>query len=147
VSESTPPTDDAVPAAPEPSGPPTGPRSPLLVVVALIALAESLALLAYTIGIALSGLQNPGSVAAPPVEVVIYLLFGVGVFLVARGLWLRRRWARTPFIVVQLFGLVTAYTLLSGDGADVHVLGWIVGAVSIVGGVLALNRRVADSLA
>jgi hypothetical protein len=36
-------------------------------------------------------------------------LYGAGVVLVARGVWRRRRWARTPAYLVQFFGLVVAW--------------------------------------
>ncbi len=122
-----------------------GPRPlPLLVCVA-IAVLEAAAVLAYTIGILASGLQNPGSIAAPWVEGVIYLLFVGGIALVARGLWQCRRWSRTPFVTVQLFGLVIAYTLFSGEASAV-VLGVVVGAVSLVGLVMAFLAPTAEAL-
>jgi hypothetical protein len=36
-------------------------------------------------------------------------LYGVGILLIARGLWRERRWARTPAFLVQFFGLVVAW--------------------------------------
>jgi len=122
-------TEETAPAETEPGAA----RPAGLLLCAAVAALEALAVLAYTIGILVSGAQNPSSIAAPFVEVVIYLLFVLGIVLVARGLWQRRRWARTPFIVVQLFGLVIAYTLLSGDGDGIHVLGVVVGLISVAG--------------
>jgi len=40
----------------------------------------------------------------------IYLVFAVGLVLVARGLWGRRAAVRTPFGVAQLFGLIVGWT-------------------------------------
>ena len=134
---------DADPAAS--TGEVTG-RPPTLLVVLAVAALEALAVLAYAAGIALSGLQNPDSVAAPAVEVIIYLLFAIGIGLVVKGLWQRRRWARTPFLVVQLFGLVTGWTLLQGDGDGTHLLGWAVMAVAVVGLVCALAPRTGEAL-
>jgi hypothetical protein len=135
-------TEETAPAETDPGAA----RPATLVLCAALAVLEAVAVLAYTIGILVSGAQNPTSVAAPFVEVVIYLLFVLGIVLVARGLWQRRRWARTPFFVVQLFGLVIAYTLLSGDGNDIHVLGWIVGLVSVVGVVAVFLPRTSEAL-
>lgn len=121
-------------------------RPPTLLVVLAVAALEALAVLAYTAGIALSGLQNPDSVAAPAVEVIIYLLFAIGIGLVVKGLWQRRRWARTPFVVVQLFALVTGWTLLQGDGDGTHVFGWVVLGLAVVGLVCALAPRTGEAL-
>jgi hypothetical protein len=122
---------------------PGRPRTLLLCVV--ISVLEAVAVLAYTVGILLSGLANPGSIAAPWVESVIYLLFAGGIALVARGLWQRRRWARTPFITVQLFGLVIAYTLFSGE-ASAQALGGVIGAISLLGLLLAFLAPTAEAL-
>lgn len=130
-----------VPSDPAPAG-----RPSTLIVAVVIAALEALAVLAYAVGIALSGIANPTSVAAPVVEVVIYLIFAGGVGLVVRGLWQRKRWSRTPFVVVQLFGLVTGWTLVQGDGDSTHVLGYVVLAVSVVGLVCALAPRTGEAL-
>ena len=130
-----------------PDAPPTAGRRPATLLVAIaIAAVEALAVLAYAAGIALSGFANPDSVAAPAVEVVIYLIFAVGIGLVVKGLLQNKRWARTPFVVVQLFGLVTGWTLVQGDGDSTHLLGWAVIVVSIVGLVCALAAPTGEAL-
>jgi len=129
---------DAAPAS-------TGRPAALLVAIAIAAV-EALAVLAYAAGIALSGFANPDSVAAPGVEVVIYVIFAVGIGLVVKGLLQGRRWARTPFVVVQLFGLVTGWTLVQGDGDSTHWLGYAVMAVSVLGLVCALAPRTGEAL-
>ncbi len=136
-SDAVPAPDDAVPA---------GSRPPTLLAAIAIAALEGLAVLAYTAGIALSGTQNPGSVAAPAVEALIYLTFAVGIVLVVKGLWQRRRWSRTPFVVIQLFALVTGWTLLQGDGDSTHLIGWAVLVVAVVGLVCAFVPRTGEAL-
>src|SRR5580704_17110652 len=37
---------------------------------------------------------------------VVVLIYAVGVFAAARGLWLVRRWAQTPTYMVQFFSIV-----------------------------------------
>jgi hypothetical protein len=37
---------------------------------------------------------------------VVVLIYAVGVFAAARGLWLARRWAQTPTYLVQFFSIV-----------------------------------------
>lgn len=136
-------TDPDLPVS-EPAAPSGRPAT--LVVVIAIAAVEALAVLAYAAGIALSGVANPDSVAAPAVEVVIYVVFAIGIGLVVKGLVQLRRWARTPFIVVQLFGLVTGWTALQGDGDGTHLIGWAVLAVSVIGIGCALAPRTGEAL-
>jgi len=38
-------------------------------------------------------------------EVVIFLVFGLGLLVVAKGWYSKQRWARSPFVLVQLIGL------------------------------------------
>ena len=121
-------------------------RPRALVAAAAISVIEAVALVAYGIGIGVSAAQNPGSVAAAPVEIVLYLLFAAGLLAVARGLWLRRGIARTPFGVAQLFGLVVGWTLTQGDGDLVHRVGYAVLAVSVVGIALVMSPAVAEAL-
>jgi hypothetical protein len=130
---------------PAPEATPT-PRPGALVAAVGIAVLEALALAAYAVGIGVSALQNPGSVAAAPVEIVLYLVFAAGLVAIARGLWGRRSMARTPFAVAQLFGLVIGWTLTQGDGDLVHRIGYVVLAVSVVGIALVMSPAVGEAL-
>jgi hypothetical protein len=40
---------------------------------------------------------------------LLLTVYGAAVLLVGRGVWLCRRWARTPAYLVQFFGLVVAW--------------------------------------
>lgn len=128
-----------------PEAPVAGRPGPLVAAV-VIAVLEALALTAYAVGIGVSALQNPGSVAAAPVEIVLYLTFAAGLVAIARGLWGRRSVARTPFAVAQMFGLVIGWTLTQGDGDLVHRLGYAVLAVSVVGIALVMSPAVGEAL-
>jgi hypothetical protein len=121
-------------------------RTGLLLATIAVAVLETAALVAYALGIGISDLQDAGGVASAPVEIVIYLLFAVGIALCARGLWMRKRSARTPFGVVQLFGLIIGWTLTQGDGDLTHRIGYVVLAVSVVGIALVLSPGLGDSL-
>jgi len=121
-------------------------RPAILLAATGVAVLECAALVAYCVGIGLSAVQDPGSVASAPVEIVIYLLFAVGIGLCARGLWLRRRSARTPFGVAQLFGVVVGWTLTSGDGDLTHRIGYVVLAVCVVGIALVISPTLGDAL-
>lgn len=131
-------TDDPTPAG--------STRPALLVAAAGVATLEAVALAAYAVGIAISTLQDGSAVAAAPVEIVIYLVFALGIALAARGLWLRRRGARTPFGVIQLFGVVIGWTLTQGDGDLTHRIGYAVLAVAVVGIALVISPGLGDAL-
>ena len=72
------------------------------------------------------------------VAVIIYLLFAAGMGLIARGLWRRSRLARTPMVLAQVFGLVSAWLFWEGDGAAV-VAGVVIAVVCVIGIVLTLR--------
>ncbi len=133
-------TDDPTSGSPRPA------RPPLLRAAVAVAVLEAVALVAYAVGIGVSTLEDGSAVAAAPVEIVIYLLFALGIGLCAVGLWQRRRSARTPFGVVQLFGVVVGWTLTQGDGDLTHRIGYAVLAVSIVGIALVISPALGDAL-
>ena len=122
------------------------PRPRALTAAVVLVLAEAAAAVAYTVGIGVAAVHEPGSVAAAPVEIVIYLLFAAGMVACGRALWQRRRAARTPFGVVQLFGLVVGWTLTQGDGDLTHRVGYAVLVVSVVGIALALSPVLGEAL-
>jgi hypothetical protein len=133
---------DVTDVAPEPPSS----RPPLLLAAVAIAVLQAAALIAYSVGIGVSDLQDQGNVAAAPVEIVIYLLFAAAITLCGRGLWLRRRSARTPFGVVQLFGVVVGWTLTQGDGDVTHRIGYVVLAVAVVGIAIVVSPRLGECL-
>ncbi|CAB4956570.1 unannotated protein [freshwater metagenome] len=122
-------------------------RRPVPLIAAIvIALVEAVALVVHCVAIAISASNTPGTVSAAPVEIVIYLVFAVGILACGRGLWRRRRSARTPFAVVQMFGLVVGWTLTSGDGDLTQRIGMLVLAVSVVAIALVISPQVGQSL-
>jgi hypothetical protein len=124
-----------------------GRREGALVAATLLALVEGAALVAYAAGIGVSAVRSSDPEAtSPAVVVVIYLLFAAGILVCARGLWLRRRAARTPFGVIQLFGLVIGWTLTQGDGDLTHVIGYVVLAVAVVGMALVMSPALGREL-
>ena len=124
-----------------------GPREGALVAATVLALVEGVALVAYAVGIALASFRSTDAEATSPVVVVIvYLLFAAGILVCARGLWSRRRAARTPFGVIQLFGLVIGWTLTQGDGEVTHLIGYAVLAASVVGVALVMSPALGREL-
>lgn len=122
------------------------PRPAPLVAAAVVGAAQAAAIAVYAAVIAAVALQVGANVAVAPVEVVIYLLFAAGIALVVKGLLNRRRIARAPYVVTQMFGLIVGWTLTEGDGNAVHIAGWIVLVISLTGIALVLNPRVGAAL-
>ena len=136
---------DAATIEPEPAAEP-GPRSRLLLATAAVSAVEALAVATYAVTIAISAARSGSVIAAAPVEVAVYLLFAAGIALVTKGVLSRRRIARAPYVLTQLFGVISGWTLVSGDGTDVHVYGWLVLVISLTGLALAMNRQVGEAL-
>jgi hypothetical protein len=134
-------SDDHLSGAVEPAA-----RDRTVVAAVAVASVEAAAVAAYAVGIGVAAVANPGSVSAAPVAVAIFLVFAAGILACARGLWRRRRAARTPFGIVQLFGLVVGWTLTQGDGDSTHVAGYAVLVASVVGIALVVSPALGREL-
>jgi hypothetical protein len=138
--------DDAAPV-PSTVGRTVGAARPIALTAAVgLVVVEGLAVIAYTVGIGIAAVQEPGSVAAAPVEIVIYLIFAAAMLACGRALWRRRRAARTPFGVIQLFGLVVGWTLTQGDGDLTQRIGYAVLVGSVTGIALAISPALGEAL-
>jgi hypothetical protein len=136
---------EAVTIEPQPTTEP-GPRPRLLLAAAVVSAVEAVAVATYAVTIAISAASSGSVIAAAPIEVAVYLLFAAGIALVTKGVLSRRRIARAPYVLTQLFGLISGWTLVSGDGTDVHVYGWLVLVISLTGLALVMNRQVGEAL-
>jgi hypothetical protein len=125
------------------------PVRPLVV----IAGAEALAVLGVFVAVVVAVLTGAtqglagGSSGLAVAEVVIWLLFVALFVLIWWGLHLRRRLARTPFILAQAFALVVVPLFLGSDVVGYRIAGWVLGAVAVSGIVLALRPSVRRELA
>lgn len=106
----------------------------------MVAAVEAIAIVVFAaaLGIASFNTRGTNTGASPVAEVVIYLLFAAGMGLIARGLWRRSRLARTPMVLAQLFGLISAWLFWEGDGFAV-LAGVLIGGVCVLGLVLTLR--------
>ena len=138
----TPSSSGDTPASPGRSGLPSA-----LLAAVVVASVEALAVLAYTVGIGVSGAAEPGlggCRARAPRHLPDLrpgdrrLRRGPSRSVAAR--------ARTPFGVVQLFGLVMGWTLTQGDGDLTHRAGYAVLAVSVLGIALVISPSVGEAL-
>ena len=79
-------------------------------VAAGLVLTEAAACFVAGIAFALAAVFGHPADRTTAIELGLLLtVYGVGVGLVARGIWRNRRWARTPSYLVQFFALVIAW--------------------------------------
>lgn len=118
-----------------------------------IAAIEGLVLVGYAVFDLVSvirfGIQGPSEVSNPPavaLQILIFAVFGAGLLLVARGWWRIRRWARAPFLLVQLLALVVGVPLVQAGGWVERFIGGATVAIAVVGGVIALTPAVGRAI-
>ena len=104
-----------------------------------IGLAQSLVLAVYAISLVIAASRVESTLGSPIVETIIYLIFALAIYLTSRGFNRAQNWARTPYLVIQMFGIIVAYTLLSGDDLGYRVAGLVVG-ISAVFGIYGLVK-------
>ena len=105
-----------------------------------LAIAETVALVAYAIAIAIAARNSSGAtVTATGWEVAVYLAFAALLGVLSVGLLRRSPLARTPFLVAQAFVLIVGWTVFSGDGTVTKTLGAIIAAVGVVGLIVSFS--------
>lgn len=111
----------------------------------LVAAIEAVALAVYCVVLAVTATNSSGATeSAPIVEISIFAIFALGIGLVARGMLRGRTTARPPFMLTQLFVLITAYTVWAGDGMTVKVVGALIGLLGLAGialGIASIARE------
>lgn len=128
-------------------------RAPAIVAVAAISAIEGLGLLGYaiydivqTLRLGVTGPEEVSNVPAVLLIIVILLLFGAGMLCVARGWWREQRWARAPFLVAQILGVLVGYDLAQAAGGSERIIGITVIVVAAIGIVLAFLPAVARAI-
>lgn len=111
-----------------------------LVVGAVVAGVEGVALLAYAAYIAVQvarlGITGPAEVSNPvavTLEITIFGLLGAAMVLAARGLWRARRWARSMLVVGQFLALVVGIPLVMAEGGVERGAGIAMVALAVAG--------------
>lgn len=105
----------------------------------LIGFAESIALAGYAASLLIAAKLANSTVGAPAIETAIYLIFATLIFLTTNGVRNIRSWARTPYLLIQIFMVIAAYTLLSGTELSYKISGAVIGLVAITGLVALLK--------
>jgi len=113
----------------------------------VIAGAEALAagVLAVVVGIGALTSDLEGVVAVA--TVVMWVVIVGALALIWFGLFRRRRAARTPFVLAQLFALVVAWPLATSDIVVETVAGVALAVAAVVGIVLGLRPAARAALA
>lgn len=131
-----------------------GSVSRVLIALAVIAGAEGLGLIGYALYDVVQairfGATGPAEVSNGPalfIQILIFLVFGVGLLLIARG-WLRaQRWSRSPFVLAQLIALPVGFPLAQNSTGPERAVGAVVLILALAGGVLALTPQVSRAIA
>lgn len=126
---------------------------PQIVAIAVIAAVQGVGLIGYatfdlieSIRIGVSGPEEVSNVPAVIVLIVIQLLLGAGLLWVARGWWQSARWARSPFLVAQLLGILIGYELSQSVGSVEKAVGYSVVIIAVVGVVLSFLPAVSRAI-
>ena len=122
-------------------------------ILAVVSGFEGLFFIAYgvlvTIGVLRFGISGPAEVANAPgvtLEILIFLVFGAALLLVAMGWWRGSTWARSPFILAQLLGLVVSVPLMGSAGSTERIIGWSVTVIAVACVALSFTRPVTTHL-
>lgn len=95
------------------------------------------------------GLVGPADVSNPQAFttlVVLFVLFGLGMLAIAWG-WLRhKRWARGPFVVMQVLVLVVAVPSLTASDTGQRVVALIAVPLAAAGIIAAVTPPVTRTL-
>lgn len=102
-------------------------------VVLVCGVIEALSIFSYGLSIVINGTRVHSTVGSPLAQFIIYTIFALGISGLVKGLSGHHNWARTPFYMIQIFVVIAGYTLISGDGVNVKVLGIFVGILGVVG--------------
>lgn len=113
----------------------------------IIAGAETLALVGYSVAIGLAARRTEGSTATATVwEILTYLVFAALLGLVVWGLWRRSPLARTPYMFAQVFVVIIGYTVWAGGTAATTWTGLVIMAVGVAGFVVGAFPSVGQAM-
>lgn len=97
------------------------------------------------VGVARFGVNGPTEVAnasGVTLEVIIFLIFGLGMIFVAVGWFTSKRWARAPFLLAQLLALVVSVPLIGAADLLQKSVAIIVTVAAVVGIYIAFTPAV-----
>ena len=107
---------------------------------------ESAAIFLYGLAIVIKGTLDKSTAGSPLAQFVIYSIFAASLAACTRGISKQQNWARTPYLLLQMFVVVAGYTLFSGTAMVYKVIGVVVTAVGVAGFVALLRTPQEDAL-
>lgn len=105
-----------------------------------VGLIEAVSLIAYAISVVVNANRVHSTVGAPTILAGIFTIFGVLMLLLTQGINKGKQWARTPFMMSQLFAGIIAYTLVSGTGTEAKAAGLAI-LLLAAAGIYAIFRN------
>ncbi|MFA7324230.1 MAG: hypothetical protein WC005_07725 [Candidatus Nanopelagicales bacterium] len=117
-------------------------------VLTLIAGLEGLGLLVNGALVAISVLTGGtygatgDSTTATVIEILIFVVLGLGLLKVAAGWHAMRRWARGPFVLAQLIGVFAGLSIVFSGASEAIVPGLVLALPSLVGLVVTFSPGV-----
>lgn len=99
----------------------------------VVGLAEAFSLVLFAGSIIVNAKRDHSTVGSPTVQAIIYLIFAFLIVVFSYGKLRGKMWARTPYILFQIFGFVIAYTLASGTGTEAKLAGAYVAVLAFAG--------------
>lgn len=112
----------------------------------LISAAQALAGIGLTLVVGLGALRSDLEVLVAAATVIMWAVVCAGLVAIWWGLYRRRAWARTPFVLTQAFALVVAWPLVASDLTVDRVAGVLLGLAAGVGLVAALRPAAREAL-
>lgn len=120
---------------------------PFVLLGALAAL-EGLALLVYAAIVTVNAVSGStfgvigNSTSAMVIEISIFAVLGLGLLKIAHG-WIRMsRWARGPFIMAQLIGLLAGISFVFSGASEQVLPGLMLAVPAVLGLILSFNPLV-----
>jgi len=108
---------------------------------------ESAAIFLYGLSIVIRGTVEHSSVGSPLVQFIIYSMLAGSLVACTRGILKQQNWARTPYLLLQLFIGIAGYTLFSGTLMVYKVVGIVVTGFGIFGFVALVRTPQTPSVA
>jgi hypothetical protein len=112
----------------------------------VIGTVESLAIFLYGLSIVIRGTVEHSSVGSPLVQFIIYSILAGSLAACTRGISKNQNWARTPYLLLQLFIGIAGYTLVSGTIMIYKVAGVVVAIFGIAGFVALVRTPQTESV-
>lgn len=105
----------------------------------VIGVSESVVIFLYGLSIVIRGTVDHSSVGSPLVQFIIYSILAASLAACTRGITKQQNWARTPYLLLQIFIGIAGYTLFSGTLLIYKAIGVIVLATGVVGFVALIR--------